>query len=216
MATLFSEPWTRADNTALGANWTEVAGDYAILSNALRDVTQNNASVARTTTSAHAAVADVAVSTTQIATSSDGGPAARLNAGTPANGGGTNASQNYSVDCYSTLSEIYRFDPAVGNVLLRTTTVSKVANAVLRIEVTGSGATVTVKQFYNGVQQGADVSDGAATRITAAGQTGLLTWSTAAGASWDDFLVEDFASALSEPPSGSAVVRPTRAVNPSY
>lgn len=203
MSVLFSDPFTRADSTSLGANWTEensnsLTSDWAILSNALRNVNNANPSFARTTTSAHAAVADVAVSVTQIAnTVSDGGPAARCDTGTPISGGATDVQRQYSVDCYSTVIETYRYDAGTGTVLLRTATVTKLANAVVRLEVTGTGATVTLKQFYNGVQQGADVSDGAATRVTAAGQTGITAWSNQATADWDDFLVEDFASGRS-------------------
>lgn len=198
MATLFSDSFNRADNATVDAtNWQENGG-WAIATNRARsDGTSGTPPVTLlTTTSAHAATADCKVSATQVsASASDGGPVARWVAGSS---GAT--SQGYAVDSYTSggdKCEIYRHDVAASGTLLRTASITRVANAVLRIEVTGTGATVTVKQFYNGVQQGADVSDGSASRITAANRTGIFSWVNGAttDSDYDDFLAEDFASA---------------------
>lgn len=130
------------------------------------------------------------VTVTQVSLSGDGGPVARWIASRSGN-----SAAGYALDATSSVCELYRFDGSSSGVLLRTASISGVANAVLRIEVTGTGATVTLKQFYNGTQQGADASDGTASRITAANRTGVHGWALAANGDYDDFLAEDFASA---------------------
>lgn len=193
MATLFSDDFNIADTSALGANYTESNGDSAIVSNKIRLASfpgSGGPGLLLTTATAHAATTDVAVSATQGATTGDGGPVARCTTG-----GSTPTL--YDIDVSGAVAEIYRHDASATGTLLRTASVTRVANAVVRLEVTGTGATVTLKQFYNGVQQGADASDGSANRITTAGRTGIHNWipGGTTDRDYDDLLVEDFAAA---------------------
>jgi hypothetical protein len=192
VSTLFSDNFTRADNATVDAtNWQEnTAGDWSIVSNRVRAIAGTGPMTCLTTASAHAGTTDVKVSATQVSSSGDGGPVARWTAGTS---GAT--STGYVLDAAPGVCEIYRFDGTATGVLLRTSVQSLVANAILRLEVTGTGATVTLKQFYNDVQKGADASDGSASRIVTAGRTGIHSWATGANGDYDDFLAEDFASA---------------------
>lgn len=197
MSTLFSDNFNRADNATVDAtNWEEnLAADWEIFSNKLRNgAAQSSPSACLTTAAAHAATADVKVTVTQANGGSlaDGGPVARW--ASTAHGG---SSLGYAADVYTAKCEIYRHDTSGSGTLLRTAAVTQVANGVIRLEVSGTGATVTLKVFYNGVQQGADVSDGSASRITAANRTGVYSWSNSTSTGqgdYDDFLVEDFAS----------------------
>lgn len=136
-------------------------------------------------------IADVKVSITQVSTTGDGGPIARWNgADLEAPGNGTQTL--YFADSYGTVLETYKRVNGT-ETLLRTSSVARVANAVIMIEVTGTGGTVTVRQYYNGVQQGLDISDGS-TPITVAGKVGILSFAQGASHQYDNFLVEDFAT----------------------
>lgn len=68
---------------------------------------------------------------------------------------------------------------------------------VFKLSASGVGATVTLKCYMDGVQQGSDISDSSTSpaRITAAGQTGICSWD--ATLQGDDFLVEDLGPAES-------------------
>jgi hypothetical protein len=188
---LFSDNFNIADTSSLGANYTEAQGDSAIVSNKIRIGSINGSvpGILLTTTSAHPDTTDVAVSATQAATGSDGGPFARCT-------DSDTTPTLYGVDSYPATIEIYRHDNNGVGTLLRTSANTQAANAIVRLEVTGTGATVTLKQFYNGVQKGADASDGSANRITTAGRTGIYNWVNGGTTArdYDDFLVEDFAS----------------------
>lgn len=186
MATLFSDDFNRADNTSLGANWTELNGDSQILSNRLRFATSTSGAVrVNTTVSAHAATADVKVTVTQVSSSGDGGPCARDS------GDNDTAPTMYAVDVYTGTCEIYRHDNSLSGTLLRTASITQVANGVIALEVSGTGATVTLKQYYQGSQRGADATDSTANRITSANRTGAYNWVSATDGDYEDFLVED-------------------------
>lgn len=187
MATLFSDNFNRANAEVVDAtNWVEnPANDWDIVSNEVQCGTASPPAFMLTTTSAHAAVADVAVSVTRrTGAGFDGGVVAREQNGTGAT--------CYYLDCYGTNNvEIYR---RVGgsDTLVDSRNTTHADNDVYRMEVTGTGATVTIKVFKNGVQMGADIADTNGSRIVAAGQTGILSWG-GAPMQYDDFLVEDFA-----------------------
>jgi hypothetical protein len=214
MAIVFSDDFNRADAPTLGTKWT-LGGENSvaarIASNRARIWTTgiNFPETAMANSTAHGAIADQKVQVTQVATGSDGGPVARVVASTiVANGTNPNL---YGLDSYGTVCEIYRQDTGgTAGALLRTGTVTKVANAVLRLEVTGTGATVTLKQFYNGTQVGADASDGTASRITTAGQSGIYAWQPADTTTWDwdDFSVDDFTVA------GPSLFVPSKKIRP--
>jgi len=78
--------------------------------------------------------------------------------------------------------------------LLANRTTTWVDGQVLRLEVTGVGATVTLKIFQNGAQLGADILDTDATRIVAAGSPGLAHSSTTTSGSLDTFEAGDLVS----------------------
>lgn len=153
-----------------------IAGDYTHL---------------RTTTSAHAAVADAKVTCRRVSSSPwDGGPSVRGSGGSaatandtcyyfdPAAGGGT-------ADVYRRVAGT---DSSLGSVAI-----SGAANDTYAIEVSGSGATVTVNVYQNGSLLGT-FGDTNAARITAAGQCGMVAWALG---TYDDFSVE-----TPDPPSG--------------
>jgi hypothetical protein len=187
MSAVFTDDFNRANNTALGANWNEARNDSSINTNRMRlgVYTTLGASLVLTTTTAHAAIADCKVQVTQVSGSGDGGPVARVT-----NSGATPT--YYAVDVYTGACETYRHDAAAAGTLLRTAAITQVANGVIALQVSGTGATVTLKQFYQGTQRGADVSDTSANRITSATQTGIYNWATsAANCDYDDFSVDD-------------------------
>lgn len=191
----FSDAFTRADSTNLGANWTEANGDWSILSNQLR--TPGTAFPANpyyivTTTTAHAALTECRVTITYKAGASfDGGPLARRQSG---------ADTYYYADFTApTTVQVYRrvagVDTAVGAAITLGSSIA--ANDTLGLDVSGTGATVTLKVFRNGVQQSTDRADSSASRIVTAGQTGILMWSGTADL--DDFAMVDNAT----PPPGT-------------
>lgn len=183
MSVIFTDAFTRADSTALGANWTELSGDSQILTNRLRLPAPpgSNPMSATTTTSAHAAIADCKVQVTQVSVSGDGGPIARV----------VNNLNLYAVDVYTGRCELYRHDNTGSGTLLGSgVSITQVANGVIGLEVSGAGATVTVKSYYQGVLK-ETVGDASANRITTARQTGVYNWASAANADYDDFSVDD-------------------------
>lgn len=189
MAVLFSDLFNRANNAVVDAtNWTENNGsDWSLSSNAAAAATPGaSPSSLLTTASAHAANTDVKVTVTQVVDASDGGPVARWT-------GNASTSTGYAVDVYNPNHvELYRYNGSSSGTLLGTgVTVTQVANGVIAIETSGTGATVTVKSYYQGVLR-ETVGDTNANRITAANRTGVYAWSSG---SYDDFQVEDLAAA---------------------
>jgi hypothetical protein len=180
VATLFSDNFNRANSSSLGSNWTEnePGGSWAITSNQLVR-SGGGFTSAITTTGAHAAVADCKASITRVSSGWDGGPCVRATS--------TGATMYY-LDVYSTNTlELYR-RVSSSDTLVASRTQTHASGDTYRLEVSGTGATVTLKIFRNGVQVGADISDANAARITAAGQTGLICWDVGTA---DDFLAED-------------------------
>jgi hypothetical protein len=97
----------------------------------------------------------------------------------------------YYLDVYNTNTiEVYRRVSGV-DTIVDSRTQSHAANDTYTLEASGTGATVTLKIYRNGVQVGADISDGDPARITSAAQTGVIAW---VAQSFDDFLAEDLAA----------------------
>lgn len=183
MATLFSDAFA----TLSGTNWTQEQGTWSATSNQLRVTAVNAYREIRTTTSAHAAVANCKASITRRTSS------ASFDAGVIVRQSGSGATTSgYYLDAYSgNTVELFRrvagVDTSLGS---RTTTLAN--GDVYTLEVSGTGATVTLKAYKNGVQLGADFTDTNAARIVAAGQAGVIAWANIIH-DFDDFLLEDLA-----------------------
>jgi hypothetical protein len=189
MATLFSDNFNRAnEQLTVSANWqlgeNASASEATVTSNRLRiaEATAGPTSV-RTTTTAHAAVADCKTTITRITGSGyDGGPTVRATA----------SNTFYYLDAYGTNNiEVYR-RVSGADTLVGTRNQTHAANDTFTLEVSGTGATVTLKVYRNGVQVSTDLSDTSGARITGAGQCGVMSWVTG-NQDYDDFLVEDLA-----------------------
>jgi hypothetical protein len=185
LATLFSDNFNRANSATVDAtNWTEFesgGSTWSISGNQLAAAGGGPFVCVLTTTTAHAAIADCKASIKRITGAGfDGGPAVRA----------ANQNSMYYLDFYSSDTvEVYRVDSGTHN-LVGSRTQTHGANDVFTLQVSGTGATVTLKAIRNGVQLGADILDANAARITTAGQTGVIAW---AAESFDDFLAEDLA-----------------------
>lgn len=190
MATLFSDDFNRANNTDLGASWTEVKGNHQIVSNALQLAAYNSANNfadCRADTDAHAAVADCKVTATRVSGTS-------FDALIYARGSGTDSTYTgYVLNVYGSNNiEVYRFNSGT-SALIGARNATHSNGDSYGLQVSGTGATITFKVIRNGAQVGADLTDTSGSRITAAGQTGLGNWATSTS-TWDDFLVEDLAA----------------------
>jgi len=186
MSVLFSDNFNRADSATVDAtNWTEneSGGDlWSIVSNQLSRSVGGPFLRLIAKTAAHATIANCKSSVKRITgTGFDGGPCVRSDA---------SGANMYYLDIYQDdLCEIYRVNSG-SHTLVGAATVAHAANDVYRLEVSGTGATVTLKMFKNGVQLGTDASDSDVNRITAAGQMGVVSWTASV---FDDFLAEDLA-----------------------
>jgi hypothetical protein len=185
VAVIFSDNFNRANSDSLGANWTENAAlgtDVDIVGNVARAMSHGGSgAVIETTTNAHAAIADCRVTVRLVSTSCYAGPIVRWNQSTF---DGYMAVLNVT----GTIT-VYRIIGGTPT-SLGTRSVTRVTGETVGLEVSGTGATVTLKVFHNGAQQGADISDTDAARITAAGRTGVDIVAIANG-EVDDFEVDD-------------------------
>lgn len=183
--TLFTDDFNRGDSTSIGATWVEVHNDAAIVGNKVRVGTGSSSpGMVFTTTTAMAATADVTVQVTQASAVGDGGPCARVTESdaTPT---------MYAIDLFSGSMELHRFNNSAVGTLEATGSITQVANGVIKLVVSGSGATVTCTGFYQGAQIWT-TGDTEANRITAAGQTGIHQWDSSGTATirdYDDFSV---------------------------
>lgn len=87
--------------------------------------------------------------------------------------------------CYAAFTDgtvyyVSRFNANAETVLVGPTSQAWSTGDVLRLEVSGTGATVTLKLFRNGTQLGSDISDSSAGRITSANYLGIYAYSNAA------------------------------------
>lgn len=188
MATLFADSFTRADgNLDDDATWASSGSNsWSITTNRASNNTGGVGSRVLTTTSAHAAVADCKVSVTRrLGASFDGGVTARDD------GAVFGSMTGYFLNVYGSNNvEVYRRN-AGSETLVGSRNSTHAVDDVYALEVSGTGATVTLKVFKNGAQLGADLTDTSGSRITAAGRCGMISFHS--GDLFDDFLVEDLA-----------------------
>ncbi len=190
MATLFSDDFNTGTEPN-STNWTESSADWDLVSSRLRCVSNPGAiRFCQTTTSAHAAQTDVKAGVTRITGSGfDGGVAVRTNG----------ANTMYYLNAYGSNNiDVYR---RVGgaDTLVGSRNQTHAANDIFALEVSGTGATVTLKVYRNGTQVSTNLSDSSGSRITASGQTGVIAWTEPLD--YDDFLVEDLAGGATGHPA---------------
>jgi hypothetical protein len=116
----------------------------------------------------HAAVADVRVTVTRVAGTDEAGVLVRFS--------GTGGAETcYLLDSYDVNThDLYRCN-AGSLTLLASFTSAFAATNSMSLEAIGTGATVTLNAFINGVQIGT-FADTSGSRITAAGQTAMATF----------------------------------------
>jgi hypothetical protein len=186
MTVIFSDDFSAA--TFGSTNWSDESGTWATVTGEVR-CSQAAQRQLKTTTTAHAAIADCRVTARRASGASfDAGLVVRssITGSNPTTGNG------YILNVFGTQDlELIRRVAGV-NTTIDTRTQAHADGDTFGLEVTGTGATVTLKIYINGVQVGADVSDSNAARITAAGQTAL--WSFAANSFMDDFSVDDLSA----------------------
>lgn len=188
MTQIFSDNFNRANEELnASANWTEDTGDDwdVVGGDHLNNTSSTNPGICRTTTTAHAALADVEVSVKNFtAATFDGGPCVRM----PAGAGG--AETFYYADVFGSTFQIYRRDAGTDTAIGAAGSITLGANKIIKLKATGTGATVTLIGTYDGIEE-VNTTDTSGSRITTAGQTGLLSWISAADADFDDFSVDD-------------------------
>lgn len=184
MSVIYSNSFAVDD---LATNWTVVTGTWAVTGGVLRLSAGATPRLIRTNSTAYASVADMRVTVKRVAgTTFDGGPTVRHQSG---------ADTCYYLDATGTNAvDVFRRVAGVDSATLGTRTVAHANGDTLGLEVSGTGATVTLKVYVNGVQQGADILDTNAARIVAAGWGGLLVWSNASNYDFDDFSVDNLAA----------------------
>ena len=85
----------------------------------------------------------------------------------------------------TTALQCYRYNAGVGTLLANEVVAAWVPNtSSMRLEVTGVGATVTVRIYKDGAQVGADISDSDANRIVLPGYVGVHGFGTNGLTSW--------------------------------
>lgn len=193
MSVVFSDAFGSALDTV--TNWKDEAAVWSTSGGVLLSSTSNFRAL-QTTTSAHAALADCRVTARRASGTFDGCIYARGNI----TGATSDAGSCYMLNIFGTdqweLTRITRPSTTVNLVTAGDVgyVVTHVNGDLFGLEVTGTGATVTLKLLLNGAQVGPDVSDSGAGRITAAGQCGFRTFSTASR--FDDFSVDDLVSPI--------------------
>ena len=200
MSTLFSDDFTVDTEATNYVTKPDTASAVTIAGGTLNFVSNINPGWAVTTTSAHAAVADVtAKCTNAITTGFDAGPCVRANSGTD--------TMYYLDFTYDTPAlALYRRVNASDSAALveyDSGDFTRVATAVIGLKVSGTNP-VVLEVFYNGTSLGT-TNDSNAARIQAAGQTGVLSWH--AGDKADLFVVEDAAGGGSSAKPGMTVNR---------
>lgn len=185
MTVIFLDDFAGALNAT---NWLDEAAP-PVWSTSGGEVTCSTANfrALKTTTSAHAAIADVQVKVKIASTAAtfEGAVLARSNIS-----GAISDTGNAYILHFFTSDDVRLLRRVNGvNNQIATRTQAFADGDTFALRVTGVGATVTLKIIHNDVQLGADVSDAAGSRIVAAGQTGLVVFGT--GVFMDDFEVDD-------------------------
>lgn len=155
-----SDDFNRADSSTLGPNWTDDIAGIGIFSNHAKGTSGNQGSHWNAVTFATDQYAEVTFSTyANLGTCN--GPAVRA-------GGGD---FYWAVACGTTDIYVQRVIGGV-NTGIATMTASITAGTVIRMEAIGTGASVTLRVYKDGVQLGSDISDSDASRLTS-GQPGI-------------------------------------------
>jgi hypothetical protein len=190
MTVLFSDDFNRADNPVDtgNSNWDRNASTWNVSSNELQHAeTSFNLAPLETTTSAHAAVADCKASiVARTGAGFNGGPVARKQSG-------VNTYYTVRVQEPNSTLTIMRLVSDADTDLLIVGSYTHTIGDKITLEVSGTGATVTLRAYRNDVQVGSTYSDTDGDRITSAGQAGAKDWDFSASNLYDDFLVEDLA-----------------------
>ena len=181
-----SDNFDRANSGTLGANWTNSSGSgnqYDIVSNQASNEGGNPCLEAYTAATPGSAdyYSQVTLKTIAGTTDEGPGPAVRMS---------TAALTGYFLQCNTTEVRIYRV-VAASYTQMGADFAAAAANDVVKLTVSGTGATVTLEYFKNGASQGTR-SDSDASRITATNNWGM--WY--AGGSVHSFAVDDWSGDL--------------------
>lgn len=180
----------------LGANWdADNSGftDWDVdTATAEAQGAQTGGNWIRTTTSAHAATADVKVSLTHSGSAPDCGVIARCTSVLS----GSTQNTGYALFASTSLTLIRVNANGSEDTIGSGVSITAGAGKVIALEVSGTGATVSLKTYYDGVLK-ETLSDTANTapnaiRLTSAGRTGMLNWKAlGTNSRMSRFVVED-------------------------
>lgn len=203
MAVIFSDDFSGhgAGNPQIDASpdWDQnggVAGVTVLTAAETVDLVTDGTSAngAKTTTNAHAAIADCEAQMEQIENNAgfDWFVAGRITKWTTAD-----LMTLYHANVYGTTLEVYRHNNSTSGTLIGSgVAITRGTNKILKLKLEGTGATVTLTANYDGTENA--VTDSSGSRLTAAGQTGFGRWDAGAARQLDNFSVDD----LTTPPSG--------------
>lgn len=178
---LFSDDFNRADETPLGGNWTGQTGmgeSWKLSVNKVTPITDGDCGAYRNNVT-WTADQYMEAKCTPATTGTGTGPGVYLRMDTAAKTG-----YLITIDTAGSIT-LARFNAGTYT-SLTTRSVTYTAGGLLRGEVTGTGATVSIKMFYQGTQAGATHSDSDANRITATGKAGIGFSSSNAASTLDD------------------------------
>jgi hypothetical protein len=184
-AVVFSDDFNREDGPIDGTSWDAVGdADWVIASNQAAKI-DNVVGWLITRTTVQPALADVRVTVTRTSGAGfEGGVIAREQGDTTAGNNGT----SYMLYMSGT-NDIGVYRRIAGtSTLLQGFTQAHDAGDVYTLGVEGSGETVTLRAYRNGVQLGSDILDTHEDRIVNPGQTGLVAVGSVL--TFDDFSVE--------------------------
>lgn len=190
MSVIFSDTF---DAVLDGTNWVQQNNTWAWQSGGVVRCTATSASphLLRTTTSAHAAIANCRATLTQKNGAGGADSGVMVRDSTAA--GASNTCYYHLLVAASNTSSIFRRNAGTDTLVGASDTIVSVANGVVAIEASGTGATVTLKKFYQGVQVLGDLSDTSGSRIVSTGQCGVFNWNNGnnTNTDFDNFIVDD-------------------------
>lgn len=194
MTVIFSDDFAAALNTT---NWQDEASPtvWSTGSGVLACST-NNFRVLETTTTAHAAIADVLVTVKRSSATFDGCVIARSSVSDA-----TSTTGNcYFLNAFDTNTlQFFRRIGSVNTQVGSNVTATFANGDTFGLKVTGTGATVTLTAYVNGIQVGT-IGDTSGPRIVVAGQTGVVGFNL--NSRYDDFSVDDLAVVGGAKPTG--------------
>lgn len=177
MATFFSDNFDRTDSTNLGSSWTEQANDWSIASNRLSGT--SGGSEALCYYNGDIGTADYSAQADFIS---------NVNLYQSIIVRRTAATTGYFLYEYNGDMALDR-EVSGSWSTLATYSGQYTAGATYKLDVSGTGATVTLKAYKNGVQMGTDYSDTNASRITGQGYAGFNFWASGTMV-YDNFQVD--------------------------